>query len=177
MEWLIGDPPKLLMVVVTAVGIYVALILFTRMSGLRSFSKMSSFDFAMTVAIGSILASAVVAPTPSLVEGILALGSIFTLQWFVGRWRVHQETDGHPVDNEPLLLMDGPEMLERNMKSVRVTRADLVAKLRESNVLNRGQVRAVIMETTGDISVLHSADDSEPFEADLLLEEVRTDVH
>lgn len=34
---------------------YVAVILLTRLAGVRSFSKMSGFDFAVTVAIGSFL--------------------------------------------------------------------------------------------------------------------------
>ena len=37
-----------------------------------------------------------------------------------------------------------------------VVRADLVAKLRESNVTHPRQVMAVVLETTGDVSVLHS---------------------
>ena len=32
---------------------------------------------------------------------------------------------------------------------------DLIAKLRESNVLDFAEVRAAVLETTGDISVLH----------------------
>ena len=35
------------------------------------------------------------------------------------------------------------------------THADLVAKLREANVLDFSSVRAVVFEATGDISVLH----------------------
>lgn len=37
-----------------------------------------------------------------------------------------------------------------------VSQADLMAKLREANVLQLSQVKAVVFETTGDISVLHS---------------------
>ena len=36
-----------------------------------------------------------------------------------------------------------------------MARSDLVAKLREANVLDLKQVRAVVLETTGDVSVLH----------------------
>ena len=35
---------------------------------------------------------------------------------------------------------------------------DLRAKLREANVIHMGQVRAVVFETTGDVSVLHGGD-------------------
>ena len=67
-------------VVLTAVGIYVALIVYTRLAGLRTFSKLSGFDFAMTVAIGSIVAGSVLFDGPSLLRAVVALTAIFTLQ-------------------------------------------------------------------------------------------------
>ena len=72
------------------------------------------------------------------------------------------------VDNCPLLLMEGPEILWDNLKSSRVTLQDLQAKLREANCLNYEQVRAVVLEATGDISVLHSTDPEERLEPELL---------
>jgi uncharacterized membrane protein YcaP (DUF421 family) len=39
-------------IVVTAAGLYVAVLALARLVGLRSFAQMSGFDFAMTVAVG-----------------------------------------------------------------------------------------------------------------------------
>lgn len=44
------------MAVVTTIGISVALIIYLRVAGVRSFSKMNPFDFATTVAVGSLVA-------------------------------------------------------------------------------------------------------------------------
>lgn len=55
-------------IVLSTIGIYVAIIIFTRINGLRTFSKMSSFDFAVTVAIGSVIASTAATKGPSLLE-------------------------------------------------------------------------------------------------------------
>ncbi len=54
--------------------------------------------------------------------------------------------------------MAGDKMIDDNLRKANVTRADVYGKLREANALNYGQVLAVIFETTGDISVLHSSD-------------------
>ena len=62
---------------------------------------------------------------------------------------------GDVVDNAPVLLMRDGEFLSGALSSERVTRSDVVAKLREANVLQLASVRAVVLETTGDISVLH----------------------
>ena len=62
----------------------------------------------------------------------------------------------HVVDNSPLLLMDGSTILEDNMRKARVSKSDLRSKLREANVTQLSQIKAVVFETTGDISVLHA---------------------
>jgi uncharacterized membrane protein YcaP (DUF421 family) len=75
------------------------------------------------------------------------------------------------VDNQPLLLMDGSKILYENLKIARVSEGDLRNKLREANVTRLEQVKAVVFETTGDVSVLH-AEDQKPLD-DFLLEDVR----
>lgn len=173
-DWLLRDPQGLPMIPLTAVCIYLVLIAWTRFMGLRSFSKMSGFDFAVTVAMGSLVAATVAAPTPSLAQGAVALSSLFAIQLLVARFRVRSEGLRRAVDNAPLLLMDGAEMLEANMRSAGVSEADLRAKLREANVLRPGQIRAVVLESTGDVSVLHAVDDDGELDRALLLSGVRT---
>ena len=119
---------------------------------------MSSFDFAMTVAVGSIIASTVLSADVSLVQGITGLAVVYILQLgaaILRRFPIFQKI----IDNSPLLLMDGSKILSENLKKARVTEGDLRSKLREANILNLSQVKAVVFETTGDISVLHSEED------------------
>lgn len=143
-----------------ATGIYIAVIFLTRICGKRSFSKMSSFDFAMTVAVGSIIATTVLSSSVPLRDGLVGLTSIYVLQISVAFAR-RNKLVRRLVDNSPLLLMDGSKILEKNLKKARVTKGDLRSKLREANVTRLSQVKAVIFETTGDIAVLHEEDNSE----------------
>lgn len=144
-------------IVITAVCVYAGVILLTRIFGKRSFSKMSSFDFPMTVAVGSIIASTIMSPSITLVSGIIGLGAVYMLQLTVALARKSKYVR-KVVDNTPLLLMDGEKVLYDNLKKARVTEGDLRSKLREANVLQLSDVKAVIFETTGDISVLHDGD-------------------
>ena len=157
-KWFEASTTSIIAIVLTAIGIYIATILFTRLAGKRSFSKMSSFDFAMTVAIGSIIATTVLSKSVSLLQGIVGLAAVYVLQISVAmvrRFKIVQKM----IDNEPLLLMDGEEILHNNLRKARVTEADLRSKLREANVLELSQIRAVIFECTGDIAVLHTKDE------------------
>lgn len=170
-EWFDISWQSVFAISANAVGIYIAIIIFTRLTGKRSFSKMSSFDFAMTVAIGSMIASTVLSKSVTLSTGILGLALIYGLQISVAFFR-RFEGVGKVVDNTPLMLMDGKNILKDNLRKAKVTEGDLRSKLREANVLNLSQVRAVIFEATGDISVLHSDNEAEVLE-DWLLQDVK----
>ena len=160
-QWLGSNWTQAWLVVVSAVSVTVAVIGYTRIAGLRSFSKMSSFDFAITVAFGSIIASVAVFPGARLVNGIIALGALYAFQALAAVAR-RRGSFAAMVDNAPLLLMAGDEVLHDNLSRARVTEDDIRGKLREANVLNYGQIRAVVMEQTGDISVLHGDAEFDP---------------
>ncbi len=158
-DWFVAAPHSLLAVVLSTLGLYAVLIALIRVVGLRSFSKMSSFDFAMTVAVGSVLASTILTPSPPLAQAAVALASLFGVQAVIAALRKRTTWMEHIVDNEPLVLMAGDRILHDNLQQARVTENDLWAKLREANVLHPREVRAVVLETTGDISVLHGQPD------------------
>lgn len=167
-EWMATSASSLALVFISAVGVYIALIVFTRLSGTRSFSKMSSFDFAITISMGSVIGATLIAKDPPLLQGIMALGSLYFLQFLIAKCRRHFSPAEKLVDNKPVLLMRGRDILEKNLTLARVTHGDLYAKLREANVLDYSQIRAVVMESTGDISVLHSGNPEQELHADLL---------
>lgn len=167
-SWITSSWASVGMVALSAVGVYLALLLFTRLAGLRAFSKMSSFDFAITVAFGSIVGGTLIAEDPPLLHGVVGLGVLFLIQYVVSRVRRPPLALTGPIDNEPLLLMVGGEILHDNLEKGRMTEEDLRAKLREANVHRWDQIRAVVMETTGDVSVLHADPDAPPLERRLL---------
>lgn len=160
--------PEGLNIVLAVAATYGAILVFTRLCGLRSFSKMSAADFAMTVAVGSLFASTIATGKPSLEAGILCIALLFAGQWIVAWARRCSPVVSRLVDNEPLLLMRGSTILDENLARANVTRDDLFGKLREANAFTYDQVLAVVFETTGDISVLHSPDEGARLEPDFL---------
>lgn len=154
---------RLALVVVSSTAMLIGVIVYVRMAGLRSFSKMSSFDFAVTVAYGSLLAGTATSGS-SLLDGLVAAAVLLGCQFLIALGRSRSRL-GALVDNEPVLLMLDGRFVEENLLKSRVTKDDVRAKLREANVLDRDEVRAVVLETTGDVSVLHGTRD---LDADLL---------
>ena len=131
-------------------------ILLVRMIGLRSFSKMTAFDFVITLATGSLLATASTATSgTAFVQAIVAIGTIMALQVVFALARRGSRLARDTIENGPLLLMRDGHFIDSALAQSRVSRADVWAKMRAANVLDPASVRAVVLETTGDISVLH----------------------
>lgn len=131
-------------------------VILVRINGLRSFSKMTNFDFVMTVAVGSLLAGASQSQTwLSFGQSAIAMMALFAVQYTTARVRKASDTFESIMQNQPVLLMRDGEIIEQALQQTRVAKSDLLAKLREANVLELSEVRAVVLETTGDISVLH----------------------
>ena len=131
-------------------------VIVVRVVGLRAFSKMTVFDFVVTVAIGSLLAGASQATEwTGYFQAIIAMASLMGVQYLVARFRKFSDRLEDFVQNSPVLLMRDGVFIDAALKATRVARSDLIAKLREANVLEFEMVRAVVLETTGDISVIH----------------------
>ncbi|MDN5761942.1 MAG: hypothetical protein L0H41_06465 [Microlunatus sp.] len=81
----------LVRVIVVGTCAYLALVLLLRVSGKRTLAKLNAFDFIVTVALGSTLATVLLSSSVALVEGILALALLVGLQYLVA-WAL--ETDG-----------------------------------------------------------------------------------
>jgi uncharacterized membrane protein YcaP (DUF421 family) len=141
---------------VLAVAALVWVTILIRFNGLRSLSKMTNFDFVMTIALGSLAAGAAQATDWSgFAQPMAAMAGLFVAQWVSARLRKSSDTFEDLAQNEPLMLMRNGKFLRGAMEQSRVAESDIVAKLREANVLDFNEVRAVVLEATGDVSVLH----------------------
>lgn len=127
-----------------------------RIIGLRSFSKMTNFDFVMTVAMGSLLAGlTMVGKWMDFWQIVASMLAFFVAQAALAKMRQSSDTIEAVLQNNPVVLMEDGEFNEDALRSYRVAKSDVIAKLREANVMDPKEVRAVVLETTGDVSVLH----------------------
>ncbi|AFL82569.1 putative membrane protein [Aequorivita sublithincola DSM 14238] len=158
-NWLYASLPIIAKVFITVLAIFALVILITRISGLRTFAKISSFDFASTIAIGSIIASIILNPSNSILKGGFALASIVLFQslftYLIRKVPAFEEL----VTNKPMLIMKDGVILTENLHKTNLSEENLIAKLREANVIDFDEVRAVVLESTGDVSVLHTNSD------------------
>lgn len=157
-SWFLIDLEQVIGILLSVIGFYFCLILFTRIAGLRSFSKLSSYDFAMTIGIGSILASTVLSKSTSLLQGLFAVSMLFILQALVSLVRRRIKRIKALLDNQPIILMANGEYFWDNLKEANLSTSDVQEVLRKNGIKSKSEVFAVIMETTADMSVIKNND-------------------
>lgn len=146
----------LLRILVVAPLIYLALVLMLRVSGKRSLSKMNAFDFVVTVALGSMLASTILTKDVALLEGILGMCMLLLLQFIITWLSVRSERVSKLVKAEPTLLYHKGRYIDTNLRNTRVTPSEVKEATRVQGIGSMDDVVSVVLETDGSFSVISS---------------------
>jgi len=141
----------------TVVGIcaYAALIFLLRISGKRTLSKMNAFDFVVTVALGSTLATILLSKETALAEGVLALALLIGLQFIITWLSVRSNAVSRLVKAKPMLLFHNGAFIWGAMKAERINAGEILQAMRSQGISQQEQVQAVILETDGSLSILN----------------------
>ncbi len=139
---------------------YAAVVVLLRVSGKRTLSKMNAFDFVITVALGSTLATVLTSKDVALAQGVVALGLLIALQLVNTFVAVRVPRFQNLLKAEPTLLFFQGDYLDHALKAERVTPDEILAAVRQQG-LTPEEVGAVILETEGSLSVLPGAQSAE----------------
>ena len=136
--------------------IYVAVVVCLRIAGKRTLARMDEYDLAVTVAVGSVIATTMLFTEVSLVQGIAAVIGLVVLQ-FLGtlaktRWLFMQRL----MESQPTLLVRDGRMLPEAMKKTRITEAEVLQAIRMDGFRALDEVDAVVLETNGTFSVIRA---------------------
>ena len=151
----------LLRVMVVGVAAYAALVALLRASGKRTLAKLNAFDFVVTVALGSTLATVLLSKDVALAEGLLAFALLAGLQYAVAWLSVRSPRFSGLVKSEPSLLLHRGRFLEGAMRRQRVTEEEVVSALRSSGLARPEDAAAFVLETDGSLSVVRAAGDGQ----------------
>lgn len=144
-------------ILVTGVLAYAALVFWLRVSGKRTLSKWNSFDFAVTIALGSVLASVIMSKETVLAEGITAFVLLIGLQFVITWLSVRFDWVKNIIKGKPTLLLDKGEFLPGAMKQQRVTESEIRAAIRAKGAAAIEEIAAVVLETDGSFSVIKNS--------------------
>jgi uncharacterized membrane protein YcaP (DUF421 family) len=140
------------LVVLSAVGIYLVIIALCRSFGQRSIASLSSFDLAVTVALGAIIGRVTLARV-SLVAGVLGLVTLFSTEALVRLVR-NRTRMGLLIDSRPVVVLLHGRMLEDELRRHGLSSQDVHAQIRHQGIGSMEDVAVVVLERNGSMSVV-----------------------
>ncbi|WP_026533223.1 DUF421 domain-containing protein [Arthrobacter sp. H41] len=133
---------------------YVTLVLVLRASGKRTLSQLNAFDFIVTVALGSTLATILLSSDVAWAEGLAALGLLAALQYLVAWISSHWPGARSFVTAKPVALVRDGELQHEELRRNRLTASEVRQAVRSTGSGDLSDVAAVVLETNGTMSVI-----------------------
>jgi len=147
------DWQSLGIVALTAIIAFITLFLFVRISGKRTLAKLNAFDFVVSIALGSTLSDMMLATVP-VVEGAVVLFLIILLQYTFAWLARSSATMEKIINTEPHVVFYDNHFLEKTMLREGITQEEIYAAIRSSGTDQIDDVKAVIMELNGTMTVV-----------------------
>lgn len=115
---------------------------------------MNAFDFLVTIALGSCLASVALNKNIALAEGALVYFTLIFLQFIITWTSVRVKLVKKLVTGQPALLLYKGELLGDAMKRERITIEEIYVAARANGIANLNEIEVIVLETTGDLTVI-----------------------
>jgi uncharacterized membrane protein YcaP (DUF421 family) len=140
--------------VLRATVVFLFIFMITRIAGRRELSSLQPFDLILLVVLGDLVQQGITQSDQS-VTGTLIVISTITLLSVAVSWISFRSPRVRPVtEGEPLVLVHDGQIVERNLRRERLTRADLEEEARQQQVASLGDIQWAILERSGSISII-----------------------
>lgn len=141
--------------IIRAIFLYIFILVVFRMSGKRTLSEMTTFDFVLLLIVGEATQQALLSDDNSLINAMLVVTTLIAVDVLFSilsaKWELFDRvTNGVPV----VILEDGKPLKER-MEKERVEIDDILEAARRMQGLESiEQVKYAVLEKDGKISII-----------------------
>ncbi len=151
--WLVGQADELVGVVGKALLMYGTAVVGLRIAHRRTLSQWTAIDFAAAVAIGAVMGRTAVAEGQSFLVGAVALVTFLAAHALVTLARGNRWI-AKAVDHRVRVLVDHGQLRRDQLRLCGLTENDVLAKLRELGIGELADLRYVLYETKGELTVV-----------------------
>jgi uncharacterized membrane protein YcaP (DUF421 family) len=158
---LLGGSGGLGWVAVKAVLLFAVAVIGLRVGERRTIAQLGAFDFAVAVAIGSIIGRTATAAETSFAIGAVALVTLLAVHRIVAFTRRHSRI-ARAIDHPPRVLVASGEIQHRELASTGLTAADVYMLLRQNGIDDLSQVKYLLYEPRGSTTLIRAGEEPGP---------------
>jgi uncharacterized membrane protein YcaP (DUF421 family) len=146
--------PQMGRILLVGIAAYAFLIVVIRLSGKRTLSQLNAFDFIVTVALGSTLATILLSSDVSWVDGATALVLLAGLQFVLAFVSSRVPAFRTVITAGPAVVLWHGEIRPDALRGARLSESEVRQAVRSSGRGDLSTVAAVVLETDGTLSVI-----------------------
>jgi len=141
--------------VLRTIAVYVFVLVVFRISGKRSLSQITTFDFVLLLIIGEATQQALLGNDFSVINAFVVISTLVVLEILFSYMEGRFPTFGRVVGGLPVVVLENGKLIEESARREGVTLAEILAEGREKHGLERlEQFKYAILERHGGISIV-----------------------
>ena len=141
--------------VIRGICVYIFLLVVLRISGKRSLSSMTPFDFVLVLILSETVQQAMIDNDSSMTNAMLLVVTLIGLDILLSVLKLKIPALAKAIDSTPVLVMNEGKMQRDCMKAERVDEEDILSAARHQEGISRlDEIDYAIVEQSGDISVI-----------------------
>ena len=141
--------------VLRTTAVYVFVLVVFRISGKRSLSQITTFDFILLLIISEATQQALLGNDFSMVNACVVISTLLVLDILFSYIEGRFPTFGRVVGSLPVVVLENGKLIEESARREGVTLAEILAEGREKHGLERlEQFKYAILERHGGISIV-----------------------
>lgn len=156
----------MLISIIRTVILYVFIIVALRLMGKRQISDMQPSELVVTLVISDIASLPMQNVSQPLLSGVIPVLVLVALEIATSVVMLKSRGIRRAVCGSPVVVISGGELLQSQMKRLRMSNDELCAQLRQQGIFSIADVQYCVVETNGSLSVLEKPEQRVPCASD-----------
>lgn len=144
----------MLVIILRTVIILFCLVVVLRLMGKREIGELQPFEFVITLVIAELACTPMQDVSVPISYGLVPIAVVFILHFSITKLSSHFINFRKIVNGKPMIIVNEQGIDLKNLKRLNVHVNDLMQNLRSSEYFTIPEVRYVIIENNGTISIL-----------------------
>lgn len=160
-KMLLNDLPLTFLweVVIRTMIMFFVILIALRTSGKRGIKQLSIFELVLIIGLGSAAGDPMFYEDVGLLPAFTVFLVVVTLYMIVTKLSDKYKRIEKLLEGEPLYTIVDGQMLMASFKTSGLSQDEFFGELRIRNIEHLGQVKTVLIETSGEFSILYYPDD------------------
>ncbi len=141
--------------VMRTIVMYVFVMVIFRISGTRTLSEITAFDFVLLLIIGEAVQQALLGNDYSIANAFVVIGTLLGMDIVLSMIKQRFQPVEHIIEGMPLMLIKNGEIQQEVLKKTRLDENDILHAARQLQGLeNLDQVKHAVLEVSGGITIV-----------------------